>query len=110
MAAHRQPIWEPLHSWVQTYTQPSGKREQSRSSPVEVHKANKLQESSGLLNDSADKFLTLNGSSAPDGSVKLNIYVPGHALHEKGSQRQKSVVPLVGSQEQRAPLVPVINR
>ena len=36
--------------------------------------------------------------------------VPGHALHEKGLQRQKGVVPLVGSQEQRALLVPVINR
>ena len=35
--------------------------------------------------------------------------VPGHALHEKGLQRQKSVVPLVGSQEQRALLVPVLN-
>ena len=30
--------------------------------------------------------------------------VPGHALYEKGLQRQKGVVPLVGSQEQRAVL------
>ena len=36
--------------------------------------------------------------------------VPGHALHEKGLQIQIGVVPLVGSQEQRALLVPVINR
>ena len=36
--------------------------------------------------------------------------IPGHALHEKGLQRQKGVVPLVGSLEQRALLVPVINR
>ena len=36
--------------------------------------------------------------------------VPGHALHEKGLQRQKGVVPLVGSQEERALLVPLINR
>ena len=36
--------------------------------------------------------------------------VPGHALHEKGLQRQKGVGPLVGSQEERALLVPVINR
>ena len=35
---------------------------------------------------------------------------PGHALHEKGLLRQKSVVPLVGSKEQRALFVPVINR
>ena len=38
------------------------------------------------------------------------VVIPGHALHEKGLQRQKGVVPLVGSQEQRALLVPVINR
>ena len=30
---------------------------------------------------------------------------PGHALHEKGLQRQKGGVPLVGSQEQRVLLV-----
>ena len=35
--------------------------------------------------------------------------LPGHALHEKGLQKQEGVVPLVGSQEQRALLVPVIN-
>ena len=40
----------------------------------------------------------------------LGIRFPGHALHEKTLQRQKSVVPLVGSQEQRVLLVPVINR
>ena len=34
---------------------------------------------------------------------------PGHALHEKGLQKQKGVVPLVSSQEERALLVPVIN-
>ena len=32
--------------------------------------------------------------------------IPGHALHEKGLQKQKSVVPLVSSQEERALLVP----
>ena len=36
--------------------------------------------------------------------------IPGHALHEKGLQRQKGVVPLVGSQEERALLGPLINR
>ena len=36
--------------------------------------------------------------------------IPGHALHEKGLQRQKSVGPLVSSQEQRALLVPRLNR
>ena len=36
--------------------------------------------------------------------------IPGHALHEKGLQRQKGVGTLVSSQEQRALLVPVINR
>ena len=36
--------------------------------------------------------------------------VPGHALHEKGLQKQKGDSPLFSSQEQRALLVPVINR
>ena len=35
---------------------------------------------------------------------------PGHTLHEKGSQRQVGVGKLVSSQEQRALLVPVMNR
>ena len=38
------------------------------------------------------------------------VQIPGHALHEKGVQRQQSVGPLVSSQEQRALLVPLINR
>ena len=38
------------------------------------------------------------------------MYFPGHALHEKGLQRQRGVGPLVSSQEERALLVPVINR
>ena len=37
-------------------------------------------------------------------------FVPGHALHEKGLQRQKGVGPLASSKEQRALLVPLINR
>ena len=40
----------------------------------------------------------------------LPPHIPGHALHEKGLQRQKGVGPLVGSQERRALLVPLINR
>ena len=40
----------------------------------------------------------------------IRIFVPGHALHEKGLQRQKNVSPPVRSQEQRAPLGPLINR
>ena len=40
----------------------------------------------------------------------LGALFPGHALHEKGLQRRKGVVPLVGSQEQRALLAPLINR
>ena len=36
--------------------------------------------------------------------------ISGHVLHEKGFQAQNSVVPLVGSQEQRALLVPLINQ
>ena len=38
------------------------------------------------------------------------VVFPGHALHEKGLQGQKGVVPLFGSQKQSALLVPVINR
>ena len=36
--------------------------------------------------------------------------VPGHALHEKGLQRQIGVGTLVNSQQRRAFVVPVINR
>ena len=42
--------------------------------------------------------------------VWARIVFPGHALHEKGLQRQKSAGPLVSSQEERALLVPLINR
>ena len=79
----------------------------SRSAPVEVYKANTLQEPCGLLNGSAKEFLTPNESSAPDGSVKLNI--SGHVLHEKDLQRKIGVVTLFSSQERRALAVSVIN-
>ena len=36
--------------------------------------------------------------------------IPGHALHEKGLQRQIGVGTLVNSQQRRALAVPVINR
>ena len=36
--------------------------------------------------------------------------IPGHALHEKGLQRQKNAGPLASSQERRAAVVPRINR
>ena len=35
---------------------------------------------------------------------------PGHALHEKGLQRQLVVGTLVSNQERRAAVVPQINR
>ena len=35
---------------------------------------------------------------------------PGHALHEKGLQRQIGVGTLVSNQERSAPAVPLINR
>ena len=41
------------------------------------------------------------------------IQIPGHAVHEKGLQRRKGIVPLVGGQEQSAlpvPVIPLINR
>ena len=39
-----------------------------------------------------------------------NLVVPGHALHEKGLQRQIGVGTLVNSQQRRALAVSVINR
>ena len=33
--------------------------------------------------------------------INLQTSIPGHALHEKGLQRQKGVVPLSGSQEKK---------
>ena len=42
--------------------------------------------------------------------VPPSVYIPGHALHENGLQRLKSVGRLVSSQEERALLVPLINR
>ena len=41
---------------------------------------------------------------------KCKNHVPGHALHEKGLQRQVGVGTLVSSQERRALLVARINR
>ena len=43
-------------------------------------------------------------------SNNLSTVFPEHALHEKGSQIQKGVGPLVSSQEERALLVSLINR
>ena len=39
----------------------------------------------------------------------LFVLLLGHALHEKGVQRQKGDSPLVSSQKERALLVPLIN-
>ena len=44
------------------------------------------------------------------GFVPPSVQIPGNALHEKVLQRQKSVGPLVNSQDEGALLVPVINR
>ena len=38
------------------------------------------------------------------------LHIPGHALHEKGLQRQIGDGTLVSSQERRALAVPLINR
>ena len=42
--------------------------------------------------------------------VPMFMFIPGHALHEKGLQRQKGVGPLVSSQEKRELLILLINR
>ena len=44
------------------------------------------------------------------GQVWLRTIIPRHALHEKSSQRQKSVGPLVSSLERRALLLLMTNR
>ena len=46
----------------------------------------------------------------PIGISRGGSTIPGHALHEKGLQRQTGVGPLVSSQERRAAVVPLINR
>ena len=43
-------------------------------------------------------------------SRSMPLEIPGHALHEKGLQRQIGVGTLVNSQQRRALAVPVINR
>ena len=42
--------------------------------------------------------------------VSTSVYIPGHALHEKGLQRQIDVGTLVNSQQRRALAVPRLNR
>ena len=39
----------------------------------------------------------------------IDLSTPGHALREKGIQKLKGIVQLLGSQEERALLVPVIT-
>ena len=66
----------------------------------------------------ADKLLIIHLSTNRCAPLSISIYIgfvlfvlfPGHALQEKGLQRQKGVGPLVSSQDERALLVPVINR
>ena len=41
---------------------------------------------------------------------RLVCWIPGHALHEEGLQRQIGVGPQVSSQERTAAVVPLINR
>ena len=43
-------------------------------------------------------------------SMELSLFFPGHALHEKGLQRQIDFGTLVNSQQRRTLAVPVINR
>ena len=57
------------------------------------------------------KYTTKNDNSNDNSNHNdNNNIIPGHALHEKCLQRQKGVVPLVGSQEQRALIAPLVNR
>ena len=52
----------------------------------------------------------LDSGSSQSVSGASRCHFPGHALHEKNLQRQIGVGTLVSSQEQRALLIPVINR
>ena len=52
----------------------------------------------------------LRGAAASFLSFAALGVIPGHALLEKGLQRQKDDGPLVSIQEDRAFLVPLINR
>ena len=45
-----------------------------------------------------------------DNRKTTTLAIPGHALHDKGVQRQIGVGTLVSSKERRAAVVPVINR
>ena len=63
----------------------------------------------------ADQPLVQRGSKAgfdpPPLYIAFLLFVllPGHALHEKGLQKQKCAGPLVSSQERRARFIPRLN-
>ena len=50
------------------------------------------------------------GTSATPGTSETRIEIPGHAMHEKGLQRQIAVGTLFNSQQRRALAVPRLNR
>ena len=66
--------------------------------------------SPGALNGASPDTRTSASSGAHPARLRGVRSVPGHALHEKGLQRQKGVGPLVSSQGGRALLDPRINR
>ena len=73
---------------------------------IPVHGTNK-----GLLLPAQADALAFNSAwHRPALHLEKHFLIPGHALHEKGLQRQKSVGTLVSNQERRALAVPLINR
>ena len=62
------------------------------------------------LNFQSVRLLICFTSKLSNLRLKITKKSPGHALHEKGLQRQIGVDTLASNQEQRALLVPVINR
>ena len=70
-----------------------------------------IQDSEGVLGGAFPAMWgSLDFSNFVHRFAEIDLQFPGHAVHEKGLQRQKGVGPLVGSQEQRALTTPRSNR
>ena len=78
-----------------------------------VQFATHFKQEKGSKQNSSFTYQAQNKKTENDCSLSVRFvspWVPGHALHEKGLQRQIGVGTLVNSQQRRALAVPVINR
>ena len=75
-----------------------------RKTPISGYSVGSLQ----AAHMGASAFVTFNVELVE--LVNGDLVVPGHALHEKGLQRQIAVGTLVNSQQRRALAVPRLNR